>query len=750
MKKKINNEVTRHYEIRGLCFTKKIDSTKKIVYIFVKDLKKDSDDWKKRREVSHTCRKLLDKNIIKQYQYIDCNVSSTKDIYKIKRFLTYRSDMIMYFQLINDFLVSELKKNKEIYKVEKLHEVEKITKMLNKRTEQYITSHNNHIEKINKKNKDKQNFEARSTVEVKKITEDEVKNIIKVLSCYRHSLMHYEYDFFENLFTGNEVKIKNKDNEDTLSNLLNISIFSEIEKLNKIKASEHNNYLNKDDKIEILGKYKKITKLNNIYNEICARYNGVNPFINSILNNDGVENEKVKEKITEHFNERKSYIEKRIQEHCKNKEELKSELREITLLEKNNLAPYCIDIHKNKAYKKLYVEHKDLVQELNNLEKQNNKKSDITKKQKKIKELKDKMKKLTDVNSKYRLKYKLILFYGFMYKNYELNLNNFKNQFNTLSNNEKELLKNDWCTYIDAKISDKHKKLFDINTLDRSVADLPKVSFYENSLSNNYIKFNTMMYSLLPVEFRGDYLGLSKKIFYEFKNVDNVIKTRANNDFYHKVRLFDKNIKNISFINYNMTDFLDSSNQVNRSKESYIQKIKEITGINNDTYIKVGFMPKESEIVSAENRNETDFGGNEKFLFTKAYYLSIFKFYRNIEKAINEVELMLLLKYICKGNCNSIENIKSIEDAMNSNKHGKYYNFRKLVESVTSESFAEDIKCFIDKRNEIAHLNYNKIFFGRENFTDNIALFQSDLKKLKKNCNLFARLQVLLRTMIIL
>jgi hypothetical protein len=118
-KHKITGEIIRKYTIQGKYDTVKSGKTK--VTVSVTDTKDYSNagDLKDKLRVSRSlCRStnriLLDRNIVNNYRQIVCSDLETIDetinidsqeIYKINRFLSYRSNMIIYYQIINNFLL---------------------------------------------------------------------------------------------------------------------------------------------------------------------------------------------------------------------------------------------------------------------------------------------------------------------------------------------------------------------------------------------------------------------------------------------------------------------------------------------------------------------------------------------------------------------------------------------------------------------------------------------------------------------
>ncbi|WP_300394074.1 type VI-C CRISPR-associated RNA-guided ribonuclease Cas13c, partial [Fusobacterium sp.] len=175
----------------------------------------DGERTNTRRLFSETERKLLSKNTQLAYSKIaKCSpeeIDSIK-IYKIKRYLNYRSNMLIFFSLINDFLCEELvdKENKkitEVWKVLKeenkdiLEDIkEKITLNFEKNLSKELGYYKNKIEKNIKKNENtidgcekKINKEKRNlnNSKLRKKSEKEIKNQERKIEECRKNLEFY-------------------------------------------------------------------------------------------------------------------------------------------------------------------------------------------------------------------------------------------------------------------------------------------------------------------------------------------------------------------------------------------------------------------------------------------------------------------------------------------------------------------------------------------------------------------------------
>ena len=81
-----------------------------------------------------------------------------------------------------------------------------------------------------------------------------------------------------------------------------------------------------------------------------------------------------------------------------------------------------------------------------------------------------------------------------------------------------------------------------------------EITWLSNKVENNLFKFYVLTYILLPIEFKGDFLGFVKKHYYDIKNVEYLdenlneltneeLDKIKNDSFFNKIRLFEKNSK---------------------------------------------------------------------------------------------------------------------------------------------------------------------------------------------------------------
>ena len=144
----------------------------------------------------------------------------------------------------------------------------------------------------------------RVTIELKdNLLQRDIENLVRTLVTFRHNLMHYNYDFFENLFDKSNPDIKFENNIiKKLNKTLDLNIFRDLGKFKDFKEENKTNYFEDSDVFRIFGKERRAKKLYTAYNILCNRKSGFNNFINSFFISDGEENQEFKELITAHFN----------------------------------------------------------------------------------------------------------------------------------------------------------------------------------------------------------------------------------------------------------------------------------------------------------------------------------------------------------------------------------------------------------------------------------------------------------------
>lgn len=711
-KNKFTNEIIKKYRLFGEYVTTNSKEKKVIVSISddidYSDEKYQNSQRKNKRTVNQsTNRILLDLDVINNYRQIACSESEkidenviidSKEIYKINKFLNYRSDMIIYYQIINNFIMQGSTKKdvfkNEIWRFVQSTETEAKEELL-KECSNYLYNHySKFIERYNQfLNGDKNGIKGKEINIDTEMIKNDLEKIFLILSEFRHSLVHYNYAFYKELYSGKDFIFYDKNNKEVkFSELLDLNIFKELGKIKLIKDRAVTNYLDKNSVIYVLGSNFKAIKLLDKYRDICEGKNGFNNFINSMLTVSGEENIEFKKVINEHFNQGienlSNYIEKLKIEDSKNN---KGKQRIVRLLEKkldeqkrlNDWfdAAYVYDIHTSKQYKDLYNKRKDLVSRYSQIIEKGidvyNKK-DLTDINQELSKLNTDMKEMTKLNAKYRLQYKMQLAFGFINEEFNLDIHEFKNAFNK----DKETLiagymaKRDKYIYSTCSKSE-YGKEFPLLKLERTEAE----DIFSSNRNNNLVKFYILLYLLLPDEIRGDFLGFAKKNYYDMKHVDFIeIENEENKDnFFHDLRLFERNAKKLEILNYDL-----------------------ISGLMDESYGKE-FANKVAGFVRNKFDLPEDMDIGE---YNKALILPMMKYYQIIFKLLNDIEIYALFRYS--------EKFKGTNSEDN--------NFKKAIDKVSGEgflNFTQLMKKSINVggkggkyqiRNNIAHINIKELY----------------------------------------
>ena len=486
-KKEITFEVEgKSYTISGKKVGGKLRKNGKIsqakVMLTIRDnIRKNEDDTHRQKS---TERELLKSENIKIFKYIlKREPTNSQEIYLVKRFLAYRSDLLLFYGFVNNFF-HPTGDYKEFWKLD---------------------FDNKHIKyfkyTINDSVKNKGGFLEQYVKDEETIRKD-LEKCKKIFAKLRHSLMHYNFDFFNKLFNGESVGL------DFDIEFLNKT----IEHIDKLKIDTHKDYIESKE-IELFKEKIKFGKLYKIYAYMAINRVAFNKFINDMIIKDGVEN---------------------------------SELKEVF---KSKGKDYYIDIHQNKEYKKLYNEHKKLVSKLSATS--NGKEiADINNK---IFELKDKMDKITKANSTNRLECKLRLAFGFIYGYYN-NYDEFKKIFDTdiKANSFDSLTNSDYKRYFEST--------FDKEIEDEKIADIEK---HIDSLSlknvigdSELLKLILLIFIFLPKEIKGEFLGFVKKYYHDTKHIFEDTKDTKDKDSLGiglRLKILDKNIRVLSVLKHSLS-----------------------------------------------------------------------------------------------------------------------------------------------------------------------------------------------------
>ncbi|WP_312907865.1 type VI-C CRISPR-associated RNA-guided ribonuclease Cas13c [Tissierella praeacuta] len=716
-KHKMTGEIIKKYTLHGKYIFLNSNKTKVIVSIVdnidhsvTKDL---SDMIRSPRSLTQdTNRVLLDTEVMKNYRQIICSdleridetiKMDSQEIYKINRFLSYRSDMIVYYQMINNFLlhydgeegidnkssqdnsgkddnknlINEIWQYEDKKDDEKNKIVERSYRSIEKSINQFILNHNNKVEKDKKGEK----------IDIsQEMIEEDLRKILMLFSKLRHSMVHYNYEFYQALYSGKDFVISSKNDSENrmISQLLDLNIFKELSKIKLIKDKDISNYLDKNTTVHVLGQNINAMRLLDIYRDICESKNGFNKFINAMITISGEEDREYKEKIIEHFNKKiddlfnyLKKLEKKYGAKRNNKRDYNSLMQ--TLVEQQKLkewfgGPYVYDIHSSKRYKELYIERKKLVDRHSKLFKEGldeKNKKELTKINVELSKLNSEMKEMTKLNSKYRLQYKLQLAFGFILEEFDLNIDTFINDFDK----DKDLIISNFM---------KKRDIYLNRVLDRGNDRLKNIvkeykfrdteDIFCNDRNNNLAKLYILMYILLPVEIRGDFLGFVKKNYYDMKHVD-FIDREDKDTFFHDLRLFEKNIRKLEVINYSLSSgFLSKEH-----KADIEEKLNKFINRN-------GIMKLPENITIDE--------------FNKSLILPIMKNYQIIFKLLNDIEISALFKIAKDKN---ITFKQAIDEVKNKDKY-KNINFSQVMKMALNKGGIYQI------RNNISHINMKQLY----------------------------------------
>lgn len=665
-----------------------------------------------RSEESKTERKLLSKGTQLTYSKIaKCSpedIDSIK-IYKIKRYLSYRSNMLLFFSLVNDFLCEGLinKNNEKISEIWRIFNdknkdiledlKEKITSNLEKNLSEEIKYYKNRIEKnIERSTNSIESYEkklAKETKELESLDEnnqnnyrirklnseifnlkEKIKNCYKELKFYskekenikflknedlksdvekilkiyvdlRHKLAHYEYKYFEELFENDNSKTE-------LAELLDLKLFRYLTLSRRLKIENKTNYIKDNTSITIMGKTVSAKKCYSLYNTLCEQKNGFNNFINRFFVEDGVENIEFKKLVNEKLEKDIEFLEKeksKLGEKFEKNEEL-SFLKE----QKEELnGAYIWDIHNLKNYKAQYSKRKEAVKKFNELLVGSRDKTALRNQGEKLVEIKEKMEAFTKRNSLIRLKYKLQIAYAFLMVEFKGNVSKFKNSFDMAKIKIEDIkrFQSKGKEYLDYS-----NKNFDIERMEIYIEKLETSSqndWLSKDPKNNLFKFYVLIYILLPFEFKGDFLGFVKKHYYDIKNIEFLDE---NNDKLSDEQL--EKMKDDSF--FNKIRLFEKNTKkydiFSRSilKEDRIREYFEKLGIQAKYYVYTGS------------------SGEQRGIFNKNIIIPIFKYYQIVLKLYNDVEIAILL-YLSRLKNMDIEKVMELAIA------GENYNFTNLL-----------------------------------------------------------------------
>jgi hypothetical protein len=642
--------------------------TKAKYILTIKD--KNLRDSEKEQRVKTTEREIPQDKLLDTYKQISGfeNLTS-KDIYKIKRYIDFKNEMMFYFQFIEEFFNPLLAKKQNFYGLN-IEQNRNIAKLI-----------------VYRLNDDFKNQSLNSYIQKELTIKNDFQKIQKILSDFRHSLVHFDFDFIQKFFDNQLDKTK-----------FDISTISLIKTLLRQKEEkdyqEKNNYIDDTDTLTIFDeKESKFSKLHNFYTKISHKKPAFNKLINSFLSKDGIPNE-----------------------------EFKSYLNEKKL-------DFFEDIHASKEYKKIYIEHKNLViqkQKEEALEKPDGQKLKTINDE--LQTLKEKMNAITKINSLNRLEVKLRLAFGFIANEYNYNFKNFNENFtldvkNTTkiqeyknSSNEKlkiyfeSTFKEKSFFHFNVKSFNKETKKEEIK--EKNIFDLIKKETLEELVKDStLLQVITLLYLFIPKELQGEFVGFILKIYHHTKNISTDTKEDetsiedAQNSFSLKLKILAKNLRGLQLFNYSLSHNTDYTFRDKKKKEGifFYEKGNRWQSIYKDLQI-------------SHNQDE----------FDAHLVIPIIKYCINLYKLIGDFEIYALLKYANKKNItDNLSKLTELEDL----KFSSHYNFTTLLNRVfgidinykSNPPFIQYIKKI---RNDVSHQNienmiksfeHKELFLQREN-----------------------------------
>ena len=568
---------------------------------------------------------IVPENIKLYSQIVGREITTTKEIYLTKRFLGYRSDLLFYYGFVDNFFqVADNKK--ELWKID----------FQNSQFADYFQ----YMVNDNLKNSD--NYLKDYLNDSSKITDD-LEKVKTVFSKLRHALLHFEYDFFEKLFNGEDVGF---DLDIGFLNLL-------IENIDKLNIDAKKEFI-ADEKIKLLGEELALSKVYALYSSICVNRVGFNKFINSLIMVDGVENETLK-----------SFFDDELKE------------KNPRLFEALGNRAYYVDIHSNRAYKRIYNQHKELVSKssaLSDGRKIHQANQEITK-------LKEKMNEITKRNSLSRLEHKLRVAFGFLYGEYN-DHRAFKDNFDTDIKSKK----------FETLNSDKSKDYFSSTYQNRKPRTREKLEKVE-SLNlktliedDRLLKFVLLMFLFMPQEVKGEFIGFIKKYYHDTKGIGEDTKEKELDvvetmPLSLKLKILGNNIRSLTLFKYAL------SSEVKYNSSSHL--FYEEGNRHGRIYKKLGISHNQEE-------------------FNKSLTVPLFRYYSALFKLINDFEIYSLAK------ANPlVSNLKELVDNTSTYRQGGHYNFRTMLMAVytlTNNELKDSEVVFM--RNKISHLD-NEVLLSK-------------------------------------
>lgn len=607
-----------------------------------------------------TERELPSDSLLATYKQISGfdNLTS-KDIYKIKRYIDFKNEMMFYFQFIEEFFQPLLKKGENFFKFK-------------------IYENGNEIKAISlikhRLNDDFKNQPLATYIKKNETIKHDFIKIQQILGDFRHALAHFDFDFIQKFFDNGL--------DTTKYDISTISLIETLLQNTEEKIyQEKNNYIEDTDTLCIYDE-KEIgfSKLHNFYTKISQKKPAFNKLINTFLSKDGVPNEPFK-----------AYL------HGKGYD-------------------YFEDIHADKVYKAIYVQHKALVAQKQKEEAEEKPDGQKLKSYNdKLQELKMQMDAITKANSLKRLEVKLRLAFGFIATTYNYNFKQFNQDF-TQDVKTKAKLDSFKATsderlqhYFESTFEEKQFFHFiekDFNKKTKRNEDKKKTIFnlVKNETLQTLVQDNpllqiiTLLYLFIPKELQGDFIGFISQIYHQTKNItsdtkeDEISIEESQNSFALKLKVLAKTLRGLQLFNYSLShDTLYETRghffyeKGNRWKKIY------------------------SDLQISHNTEEFDIH----------LVAPIIKYHINLYKLIGDFEIYALLTFAKKSQSQEKLSVISDKDVL---KFKGYYNFSTLLSKafgidLNFKSNSPYIQTLKQIRNDISHQNLQNMMGAFEKKT---------------------------------
>lgn len=498
-----------NYEITGFLKPSKRrqdgkeSQAKYIITITDKNLRDEEDQHRSKT----TEREVPNDQLIKTYKRISGfdNITS-KEIYKIKRYIDFKNEMMFYFQFIDEFFKPLEGKNFHKSKIEETDD--RLARLIKYRL-----------------NDDFKNGVLQDYITKENLVKGDFVKIQHIFTDFRHALAHFNFEYIQRFFDDKlNSERYNTDNIVLVSTLLN--------KTEEKAYYERNNYIDDEDVITIFDeKDMKLSKLHDFYTRISQKRLGFNKLINSFLSKDGEPNIELKNLLSE-----KGY-------------------------------DYFEDIHAYREYKNIYIEHKKLVAIKQNEELKDTPDGKKLKDYNdKLQTLKNQMDKITKQNSLKRLEVKLRLAFGFIANEYDYNFKKFNGKFTEDVKKEeirkrfKETPNDTLMNYFSSTFQEKKFFHFQVKSKKKTIFNQIERDTLQSLVKDSpLLQIITLLYLFLPREIQGEFVNFILRIYHQTKNISSDTKQDEaaiediQSSFALKLKVLAKSLRGMRLFSYSIS-----------------------------------------------------------------------------------------------------------------------------------------------------------------------------------------------------